>query len=1051
MVMSRWSLVAGVAGSTVAVIAIAAAQEGVRLTTSVAETPDGATLSFRPESGASPEPKATISGGVLAVRFAAPVLVDAQSLVKGAPRLIASARQDSDGKTLRVSLRRSMQASVAPDGAGYAVTLSPGAAATETLRPALESARGPATASVSVGVREDYTRLTFAFTGATSVSALSKDGTITLSFNRAADIDLANLRISPPRWVKAVNRVSQPGQRLKIILSVDPGIQARHFVEDDRVIVDLYKAVEAAPAEATKTRADAAPSARSISGKVSLRVEDGAQKTTLVVLGAGQAAAAAFRRDNAVWLVLDGSGDIDLSSARRAGRRFGAIDIVRGRDVTALRLETTAEMQISARVQDGHWAFDLAPRYTRSEAAAIRRDVSAAGRGKLVVDFNREGVVRELRDPVEGSTFKVALTTGPARGVEAQRAMMEAAIAPSAHGALIEVFADEVEAQFEDGDLVVTRAGGLVTGRDSDAALSVTQDGSPSTAPKAEDLIAMRARRDELEHRAAMEGVESGARVQARLALAEFFLAEDLAPEALGALRLASVNQPQLELDPAFRLMRATANAMMGRAREAKADLDMPALVSDTTAALWRGYLLASAHQYPEAARELAEGKGALLGQPPVWQGRFRLAAGEAAFALNDLAAASIAASEAMSSGDGETQLHARILQARVAHARGDAKAALAVLDEVAKSHFEAPAVRAVFFATRLRKENGELTPIAAADALEALRYRWRGDEIEIETLMELGAIYAEAKKWREGLTVMRQGSMRFVDEPLARAMRVTMGELFARLYLHGDADQLEPVQALGLFYDFRELTPIGPDGDRMVRGLAGRLAKLDLLEQAAQLLQHQVDERLEGVGRAQIAADLAGLYLSDAKPEKALAAIEISRQPSMPKELLSERRILEAKALLDLGRSDHAIELLERDRSEAAQRVRAEAAWRERDWPRAAAELRQVLALRARGANLDEADRAVVLRAAIALTFADDAAGLTAIRKAWLAQMAATPDGDSFDVVTAGIDADGAQARELARAISRTDLLDRFLEGLRKSMPGATADAAVEAPPAAG
>jgi hypothetical protein len=490
---------------------------------------------------------------------------------------------------------------------------------------------------------------------------------------------------------------------------------------------------------------------------------------------------------------------------------------------------------------------------------------------------------------------------------------------------------------------------------------------------------------------------------------------------------------------------------MLGRVREARADLDMAALEQDPTAALWRGYIAANQRDWARAARELSEGRGALLSLPDVWQGRLKLAIGEAAFALDNLAAASAAASESLAAADPETALRARVLQARLAAARGDGKAALAVLDEVANAPYEAPAVLAVFHATWLRKASGEITPLQAAEILEALRFRWRGDAIEIETLQELGVIYAEAKKWREGFTVMRQGALRFVDLPMARDMRVTMGELFARLFLKGEADELEPIQALGLFYDFSDLTPIGPDGDRMVRTMAGRLAKLDLLEQAAQLLQHQVQERLEGIGRAQIAADLAGIYLSDKKPEKALAALELTRQPNMPAEMLSQRRVLEAKALLDLGRIDHALEILERDRSEPAQRVRAEAAWRDRDWPRAAAELRQVLAMRPKNAALEDADRAAILRAAIAMTFADDTKGLAALRSAWLAPMSTTADAESFDVVSAGIDADGAEARELARAISRTDLLDRFVERMRKSMPGATAAAQQPAAPAAG
>ena len=297
---------------------------------------------------------------------------------------------------------------------------------------------------------------------------------------------------------------------------------------------------------------------------------------------------------------------------------------------------------------------------------------------------------------------------------------------------------------------------------------------------------------------------------------------------------------------------------------------------------------------------------------------------------------------------------------------------------------------------------------------------------------------------------VLRGTTAQNSDHPLARTLRADMSDLFERLYLDGEADKMQPVQALGLFYDFKELTPVGPNGDRMVRGLAGRLVALDLLDQAEALLQHQVEERLEGVGRAQIAADLAMIYLRDRKPEKALTAIELSRQPNMPVDLLNERRILEAKAYLDLGRTEQAVEILERDRSAEAQRVRADAAWRDRDWPRAAAELKQVLTMRARGAAFTDDDRKVILRAAIALTFAENSAGLTALRRDYGAAMAGSPDADSFEVVSAGIDANGAQLREIARAVARTDLLDRFLRGLKARMSPPATQAAAASPPRA-
>jgi hypothetical protein len=274
------------------------------------------------------------------------------------------------------------------------------------------------------------------------------------------------------------------------------------------------------------------------------------------------------------------------------------------------------------------------------------------------------------------------------------------------------------------------------------------------------------------------------------------------------------------------------------------------------------------------------------------------------------------------------------------------------------------------------------------------------------------------------------------------------MSTLFERLFLDGEADQLEPIQALGLFYEFSDLTPVGPNGDRIVRLLSGRLVHVDLLEQAAQLLQHQVDERLQGVGKSQVAADLAAIYLMDHKPDRALVALAGSRQPNIPPALQADRRILEARALLDLGRLDGAVELVERDRGEDAQRVRAEAAWRSRDWQRAAAELRTMLGARNRSQPLDEHGRQVVLRLGVALTLAGDETGVRNLYREYAGDLANTPDADAFEIVAAGINADGAAIRDVARAVARTDLLGRFIDRMRTRMTEQAAQTAANQTP---
>src|SRR5690606_11596252 len=186
---------------------------------------------------------------------------------------------------------------------------------------------------------------------------------------------------------------------------------------------------------------------------------------------------------------------------------------------------------------------------------------------------------------------------------------------------------------------------------------------------------------------------------------------------------------------------------------------------------------------------------------------------------------------------------------------------------------------------------------------------------------------------YREALTALKGAGPGMSRLRAAADLQADLSAAFRMLSLEGGADGMQPVPALGLFYDFRELTPIGADGDEMVRRLARRLVDVDLLDQAAELLKHQVDARLEGVAKAQVATDLARVYLMDRQPEAALQAIWGSRSTLLPSALNAERRALEARALTGLSRFDHALEVLGSDASPAAREVRAEIHWKQEHW----------------------------------------------------------------------------------------------------------------------
>src|SRR4030095_2395204 len=76
----------------------------------------------------------------------------------------------------------------------------------------------------------------------------------------------------------------------------------------------------------------------------------------------------------------------------------------------------------------------------------------------------------------------------------------------------------------------------------------------------------------------------------------------------------------------------------------------------------------------------------------------------------------------------------------------------------------------------------------------------------------------------RKAFFNMQVALERYPKSETTRAMQDKMQERFIALFLAGKAERLKPVDALALFYDYRELTPADRRGDEMIRQLADRL-----------------------------------------------------------------------------------------------------------------------------------------------------------------------------------------------------------------------------------
>ncbi|MDO1559618.1 hypothetical protein Q0812_09280 [Brevundimonas sp. 2R-24] len=849
---------------------------------------------------------------------------------------------------------------------------------------------------VRVGRNTEFTRVEFAGVIGQRARIRQEGREAIIRLGMTAAPDISQLRVNPPPGVTGVE-VRPADRGVEIVLTLAEGASIVSGHADGAAFLNIRpNGAAAAPAPA------AAQGTVAVAGQV----ENG--RLTLTFPFSQATPAAVVRRGPAVWIVFAAPLRLDLSRARDLGPATG-LQWTAGPSHTAVRLSAPDDIAFSARADGDRWIITLggAPVPPEGQVTLSRDDQS--GPTALVAAVAGAAQPVWLSDPAVGDRFLVTPALGPAKGWGQSRRLIDLTLLESAQGLGLAPIASDLSVAVE-GDLVrMSRPGGLTlsppaAGEDAAIAALELPQAAPSPALVLERWASTgeadySARRRQLEDMAAQEGLEGpSAPSRARLGLARFLMGNELAYETIGVInQMAAENEARLA-DPEARGLRGAARAMVGRYGEALADFSVGALASDPSASAWRGYIAAQQQEWDEARRQFTQAAPAIDAFPPKWRARFGAAHALAAMKTGDLEAAEALIRYALSQHiDAEEQLKVRLIQAELFELRGDKTRAVRVFEAVGRAPLDDLATEARMNAARIKLDSGQITTAQAIEVLEPLRWRWRGDATELKLIRTLGGIYLSQGRYREALEVLRGAGDRLARLPEATELQADLSAAFRALFLEGRADGLQPIQAVALFYDFRDLTPVGAEGDDMVRRLARRLVDVDLLDQAAELLDYQVNNRLEGVAKASVATDLARIHLMNRKPEQALQAIWNSRTTLLPTAMQSERRVVEARALAALGRHEHALEVLGNDQSPEALLVRGEAAWRQQAWAQAGPIYERRLGERWRDAEtpLTPEEESWLVRAGVAYSLANDGAALTRLsgRFAGFTERARAPD----------------------------------------------------------
>ncbi len=793
------------------------------------------------------------------------------------------------------------------------------------------------------------------------------------------------------------------------------------------------------------------PRAANSDGKVAVEFARQGANLKLSFPFATATAAAVFTRADTLWIVFDSNADIDLGTLDgEASRTIRGAEFTHAPDADVVRIKLDHPRLASVDIDGATWTVQIGDAAIDStRALTMTRNLIGPNRSSVTIPFDAPHLVHRLDDPDAGDTLVVVTAFAPARGFLNERDFVEFRMLASAEGVVVDPLADDVKVELAPDKIIVSRPMGLALSTSLQTLLRGSGlrptmfdsqlwgfDQQTSYTERQSKLVA------------AAASAPDNKRLAPRLDLARFYVARDMYPEAKGVLDVALADDRTASEQGSATVLRAVTEIMMNRPDDALKDLADPSIGDQHDAPLWRALAYAKQGKWGQARDGFKSADAAVATLPVELQ---RVALKEemrSAIEVGDFSTASIQLNDFQTIGvSHELEPAMAVLIGRLAEGMGRNEDALSAYQTAADSWDRRAAAQGQLRETLLRYTLGDLKRDDVISQLETLTTIWRGDETEIEALQMLARLYTADGRYRDSFYVMRSALAAHPNSDMTRRIQQEAARTFDALFLAGKGDTLSAIDALALFYDFRELTPIGRRGDEMIRRLADRLVGIDLLDQAADLLQYQVDNRLQGAARAQVATRLAVIYLMNRKADRALATLRATRTADLSNEVRNQRLLLEARALSDMGRHDVALEVIGNLDGREVIRLRSDIYWAGRHWRESAEQIELLYGERWKDWQpLNDIERSDILRAELGYALGEDTLGLGRFREKYAAKMAGTPDAHAFDVVSAPLGTSGTEFAAIAHAAAAVDTLDGFLRDMQARYPDASA-----APPNAG
>lgn len=780
---------------------------------------------------------------------------------------------------------------------------------------------------------------------------------------------------------------------------------------------------------------------------------------------------AVFRRAGFIWIVFDRPSKLEMDKeSTETIDLIGGIEKVPNPAASIFRIRSVPGLEPSVWSDGKGWQIDLKPQKLRPNVA-IPADDKDLGDGKqgLFLTVAQSGRVVSVDDPEVGDKILIATVKTVGRGINGEREYPDLTLLPTVQGIAVVPKTDTVDIRPDfEGFVVTSDKGLLLSAVSTQAEKSKKQEKeiygplipeiktSPAILKYAEwrgnPNIGFFDKERELVIKSST--LPTAEREASRMELAKLYFSYGWIEEGVAVLNVIAQQNDTAAKTPEFLAMRGVSYAMERNYRAANDDLKDQRFDEQSDIAAWRGVLAVQQSDWSASDQYFLLSDQPNLDQPPNMRKFVGLSHIESEINNGhyDRAKSLI---DGMSKDRDLTNVRdiLNYWRGEIMMREGNVDDAVKLWEKVEQNEEPYARPRAELALIKHAAESGSLKREDIIARLERLRFSWRGDKFEFDVLRMLGSMQIEDGLYREGLFTLRRAVANYADQPYTAELTDLMGQTFKKLFMDGAADNMPPLTALGLFDEFRELTPTGSDGDKIIQHLADRLIGVDLLNRAAELLSHQVNYRLSGAEKARVGARLAFVYLLDRKPGEAIKALDLSNAAQIEPAIVSERRLLRARALFDQNRSQEALDMIANDTGQAADLLRIDIYWRMQNWGMVANKFQKLISeeekqLQEQEAKNNGGETAVVeapkltpqlsqwvLSMAIASALKGDSEALHNIKTTYWSRMKGMPQFEAFEVITQDDPTQALSISDLTGKLEEASKIESFMNYYREKI----------------